>query len=239
MGEPTRSNRPGQTPVPAHRHVRTSGSAKYGTSTWRAYGHRPRAPRRVARACDRRTGSTRRAVLRSACPVEGWSGAAKSDHSYRTRIARTTRTAILPWHFRRSARRDVGCALSLVNRGLRVRARPPAGNPLCRNVIRSSSTRRVYQSEDQIATRGDRRHDLRKRRTPRVGSARHACPLLSGQPWRYRTRIARFRLELWPVAHPVIEEGSTRQAGPERRTLQAASRRLLRPSGRSRLTLAH
>ncbi len=53
----------------------------------------PRAPRRVARACGRGTGSTRCAVLQSACYVEGRSGAAKCALSYRTWIARATRTA--------------------------------------------------------------------------------------------------------------------------------------------------
>jgi hypothetical protein len=50
--------------------------------------------------------------------------------------------------------------------------------------------------------RGDRRPDLRKRRTscvsPYVTRVR-SCP---ANPGPHRTRIARFPLELWPAARP-------------------------------------
>jgi hypothetical protein len=57
-------------------------------------------------------------------------------------------------------------------------------------------------SEKQMHARSDRRPDLRKRRTSRVSPHPTRVRFCPGNPGPYRTRIARFPLELWPLHTP-------------------------------------
>ena len=158
----------------------------------------PTSPTPGSTVVRREAGSTRRPGW--AAMSRGWSGAAKCEHSYRTRIARRNQTTRVRWRFRRSARQDVPRALSLVNRWLGVRVPPPAPIPLSSNEIQRSSLKVCTCLIEQVHLASRRRAHLRKRRAPAsVRTSRMSASVRAVQGAIARGSHA--SLELWPV-HP-------------------------------------
>ena len=147
-----------------------------------------------------------------ACHVEGWSGAAKCEHSCRTWIARTIRAARVRWCLCRSAWLSGVRALSLVNRGLGVRVPPPAPIPLFSNAIQRSTLNCEPVPLNRCTQPTHRRADQRKRRTSRVSPQVTRVRFCPARPGPYRTRIARSLRAMAPCT-PVVEDGPHSPSG--------------------------